>query len=92
MAEIKEMGVDILGGCCGTNPEFIKMLNNICSDNNKGIKIKIDGIKIHDVKSSSGFYYDKDGNVKKDKLIAVELAPPLNVNDRNILNAAKILD
>lgn len=92
MAEIKEMGVDILGGCCGTNPEFIKMLNNICSDNNKGIKIKIDGIKIHDVKSSSGFYYDKDGNVKKDKLIAVELAPPLNVNDRNILNAAKILE
>ena len=75
-----------------TNPEFIKMLNNICSDNNKGIKIKIDGIKIHDVKSSSGFYYDKDGNVKKDKLIAVELAPPLNVNDRNILNAAKILE
>ncbi|MDD6795798.1 MAG: homocysteine S-methyltransferase family protein [Clostridiaceae bacterium] len=53
-------GVSIIGGCCGTNPEFIKRLRNI-ADNNKRVKrekinyscvctpsnfLKIDSVKV----------------------------------------------
>ncbi|MDD4840166.1 MAG: homocysteine S-methyltransferase family protein [Clostridia bacterium] len=32
MVKIKELGVNILGGCCGTTPEYIKLLADAVSD------------------------------------------------------------
>ena len=34
MEKFVEEGVSIIGGCCGTTPEFIKRLRDI-ADNNK---------------------------------------------------------
>lgn len=39
--EYVKNGVSIIGGCCGTNPEFIKELRNI-ADNNKPVKRNIE--------------------------------------------------
>ena len=33
MKKIKELGVDIIGGCCGTTPEYIKLLAGLKNDN-----------------------------------------------------------
>lgn len=33
MSRIKQLGVSIIGGCCGTTPEYIKALSEACSDN-----------------------------------------------------------
>lgn len=33
MSRIKQLGVSILGGCCGTTPEYIKALQEACSNN-----------------------------------------------------------
>lgn len=33
MSRIKQLGVSIIGGCCGTTPEYIKALAEACSDN-----------------------------------------------------------
>ena len=32
MSRIKQLGVSIIGGCCGTTPEYIKALSEACSD------------------------------------------------------------
>lgn len=37
MKEFVDLGVSIIGGCCGTTPEFIKALRNI-ADNTKPVK------------------------------------------------------
>ena len=28
--ELLELGVSFIGGCCGTNPDFIQALNKVC--------------------------------------------------------------
>lgn len=41
MKEFREMGVDIMGGCCGTTPEYISVLKETLSDIEKGKPTKI---------------------------------------------------
>jgi len=36
--ELLKIGVNVIGGCCGTTPEFIKKMKLIIDDFNKGIK------------------------------------------------------
>ena len=74
MHDLAEDGADIIGGCCGTTPEYIAKLENAVKN-------------MHPVKHFSeehekkimfkpidkSFYKDKSGK----KLIAVELAPPV---------------
>lgn len=92
VSRIAEMGVDIIGGCCGTNPSYIKSLSeslntkqqqkNSLVQKENGAEIRID---------NRGFFYEKDGALKQKKLIAVELAPPPNADDEKILEAAHVL-
>lgn len=85
-------GIDIVGGCCGTNPDFIKMLSQKIdishTDRKQGIKGNEPDVKKI---TKKGFIYNEDGMIKTKKLIAVELAPPLNANDDKIMDAAHIL-
>ncbi|MDE7207667.1 MAG: homocysteine S-methyltransferase family protein, partial [Lachnospiraceae bacterium] len=82
-------GVDIVGGCCGTTPEYIRMLAK-----------KLDIVQRPRVKegiqkeqkplfvTNHAFFKDRP---KGRKLIAVELAPPANANDEKLLDAAHFL-
>ena len=88
MKDMAEEGADIIGGCCGTTPEYIRQMTvetagvphsrAINADNEEEEKkISID----------SAFYKGKEGR----KLIAVELAPPLGVDDEKIMDAAFLM-
>lgn len=82
-------GVDIVGGCCGTTPEYIRLLSDKlditqrpCIKENAAQKEESLNIINH------AFFRDRpDGH----KLIAVELAPPANANDEKVLEAAHFL-
>ncbi len=90
LSEIAGLGVDIVGGCCGTNPEFIaKLKGNVSLEKQPRVNV-FDGDKALTVNViKKGFMYDDAGNLKTGrKLIAVELAPPLDANDEKILAAA----
>lgn len=90
--EMAEYGINIIGGCCGTNPSYIRELTarlpkarcekkrqTETNDQNRNIKKKL------------GFFYEADGSVKQKKLIAVELAPPAGADDEKLLEAAHLL-
>lgn len=85
-------GMDIVGGCCGTNPDFIKKLTQKIDLNHTDRKqeTKDDQPDVKKI-TKKGFIYNEDGTIKTKKLIAVELAPPLNANDEKIMDAAHIL-
>ena len=63
--ELLSLGADIIGGCCGTSPEFIKSLYDIMSMDIKADK-KIQKTDAADEKVSKrcGFLYDENGRKK----------------------------
>lgn len=88
--EIAELGVHIVGGCCGTTPDYIRKLSaeldklhdKCCSE------LEIKEVKYEEKKADQSFF----ANVPADKkLIAVELAPPLGADDEKIMDAANLL-
>lgn len=89
---VKNSGIDIVGGCCGTNPTYISSLNDILDKKqDKKKNIRVQSVEVKDNQNYTGFFYDDKGRIKDKKLIAVELAPPLNEKDDKIMEAAKIL-
>ncbi len=85
-------GLAMIGGCCGTNPGFIREL----------VKREAAGQPVAQreavhIESQSkavkhlGFFEEEDGTIKNKKLIAVELAPPANADDEKLLEAAHML-
>lgn len=92
MKDMAALGVDFLGGCCGTDPGFIRSVKEqeqILEKGQKKLCVKAGEEK--PVVRRKGFLYDEKGAVKKKKLIAVELAPPFNANDEKLLESAHIL-
>lgn len=92
MKELQALGVDILGGCCGTTPEFIGelsswdgILNKIVLDTETDNGEQTGHVQRH------GFLYDETGERKQKKLIAVELAPPFDADDEKLLESAHLL-
>lgn len=89
---IAEKGIDIIGGCCGTNPSYIEALAAKLDVSQKEKVADTVTKKPGEKKvERKGFIYEKDGSIKQKKLIAVELAPPANENDEKLLEAAHIL-
>lgn len=97
--DIAALGADIIGGCCGTNPEYIKQITSRMESGDivKTSKVHVerqqaaDGEKdnfLRDRQKHDGVDSKKSGS---HKLIAVELAPPVDVNDQKLLDAAHIL-
>ncbi|MBQ9768489.1 MAG: bifunctional homocysteine S-methyltransferase/methylenetetrahydrofolate reductase [Lachnospiraceae bacterium] len=89
LLDMAEWGIDIMGGCCGTNPAFIKQLSeivgNVQQPQNREYRVETSSEK--EIKKN-GFFYEEDGTVKAKKLIAVELAPPFDAKDETVLEAA----
>lgn len=98
--EIAELGIRIAGGCCGTTPDYIKCLKAQITGI-KAVKM-IDCANTADEiinVQDNAFYADinrskRSENISaaiSDKLIAVELAPPLDSDDSKLMEAAHIL-
>ena len=88
--ELVNKGADIVGGCCGTTPDFIRLLTEKTDTVQKGRADFANSSEAEEVKPvNKAFFADKlkTGG----KLIAVELAPPLNANDANVLKGAHML-
>ncbi len=86
--EIAEMSVDMLGGCCGTTPSYISKLSREVRWERTSLRCpekKAEEPKVRQTRNYSFF------GEKKKKLIAVELAPPLDANDEKIMDAANRL-
>ena len=86
------LGADIIGGCCGTTPDYIREVaktvdltptvkSDETSANNENEKPVI----------KNSFFRNTDGTIKDKKLIAVELAPPFGADDKKLLEAAHML-
>lgn len=89
MCEIAGYGADILGGCCGTKPEYIEKLCETVDRNNAGRSRVVGGSETDAPKgrNTSFFAHKKQG----EKLIAVELVPPLNADDEAVIRSANYL-
>ncbi|MDD3402929.1 MAG: bifunctional homocysteine S-methyltransferase/methylenetetrahydrofolate reductase [Hespellia sp.] len=93
MSDLANLGADIIGGCCGTTPECIQIMTETIDLTPKKripVTVSLEGQSLPT--SKHGFLYHENGQRKEHKLIAVELAPPLNAEDSRILAAARILE
>ncbi|MCC0648757.1 bifunctional homocysteine S-methyltransferase/methylenetetrahydrofolate reductase [Clostridioides sp. ZZV15-6598] len=91
MLEILNQGVHILGGCCGTTPEFIKKTVEIINSSYKGnVAIKNDISPKKKIKSvtKNELLEKLDGGKK---IIAVELDPPIDTDIEFFMNSAEKL-
>ena len=88
VCDIAADGADIVGGCCGTTPEFIRKIKAIMSFD-QSEKLISQGTEDKEIKQKkdNSFFAGKDGK----KLIAVELAPPLGSDDEKLMDAAHLL-
>ena len=92
LSELSQAGIDIIGGCCGTNPVFIKSLSASLDTRQTPKPAPLSHqSSTQESPSKKGFFYNEDGTIKKKKLIAVELAPPVSANDEKLLKAAHFL-
>ncbi len=86
--DIARAGADIIGGCCGTTPEYIRKMKEKISFRQE--KREVEAVSVTAlpvVKEDNSFFAGKEGK----KLIAVELAPPLGSDDENLMDAAHLL-
>lgn len=91
MLEILNQGVHILGGCCGTTPEFIKKTVEIINSSYKGnVAIKNDISPKEKIKSVTKNELLEKFDIGK-KIIAVELEPPIDTDIEFFMNSAKKL-
>lgn len=103
MAQIAELGVDIVGGCCGTMPSFIREMRKKISGKKDGVRISREEYKRLTEESKKAIEQEKvveqvsNKNTLKEKLlrgekvIAVELDPPYNADGAKLLTCAGTL-
>lgn len=88
ICEIAADGIDMVGGCCGTTPEYIKQIKEKMSFAQPDREV---AVQRQEKKTVSGknhaFFAGKEGK----KLIAVELAPPLGSDAEKLMDAAHLL-
>ena len=75
MKDMAEEGADIIGGCCGTTPEYIRQMTALTAEVSHSRDMLSMTMKSRGIETfiDCAFYKGKEGR----KLIAVELAPPL---------------
>lgn len=91
MQGIAALGADILGGCCGTRPKYIRALVESI-DWTQNDKPHTDATPAQPAISVTDHsFFRENGQDKPHKLIAVELAPPLKADDAVLMDAAHLL-
>ncbi len=102
MAQIQNLGVNIVGGCCGTTPFFVKEIkkqlnSNIEIKENERISKQEYERLLEKEKQESKINKENNRNLFKEKLlqgekvIAVELDPPYNADVEKLVACAKTL-
>ncbi len=87
-ADIVADGVDVIGGCCGTTPEYIRRMHEVVvTEQPKKLEIHRARKEQISLKKDASFFAGKTDK----KLIAVELAPPLGSDDEALMDAAHLL-
>ncbi len=84
LKDMKDLGVDIFGGCCGTTPNHIKKINKSITKDNIKILYR-DNIKTDSTKKEvlNNEFLSKLMTGKK--VVAVELDPPFNADSNKIM-------
>ena len=91
MQQMIALGVDMAGGCCGTTPEYIADLaGNLDFTQYPQTQEKAEPEKKQAGTEDHSFYRKKEAEGRK-KLIAVELAPPMGIDDEKLMDAAHLL-
>lgn len=92
--EICDLGIGIMGGCCGTTPEYIKKMSSTLPANiHKHSPLMVSYEKVSEktaIKDNSFFHPLLSAQFDR-KLIAVELAPPFGSDDERLMDAAHLL-
>lgn len=93
MQEILKYGGDIIGGCCGTNPTFIRKLAKTLTFSYEKKNVDVKKTSEEEITTKkTGFFYTTKGELKQKPLIAVELAPPMGAEADKLLEAVHILE
>ncbi|NRY04962.1 homocysteine S-methyltransferase [Clostridium beijerinckii] len=90
VSEIRSFGVSIIGGCCGTNPSYIKQLTKIINENSKVINANTKAepkVKSFEKKAKNTF---KDKLENGEFVVAIELSAPIDTDISRIIDGAKI--
>jgi len=99
MAELAELGVDIVGGCCGTMPSFIREMRKKISGKQTAERVSREEYnRLAEAKKAAEVVEKqivenklKDKLLRGEKIIAVELDPPYNADGEKLLACAKAL-
>lgn len=86
--KIADLGVDILGGCCGTEPSYIEKLKQALADEPKAKKHIGAETEQTAVKSSHAL---EEKFEKNEKVYIVELDPPFQTDITKVMAGAKLL-
>ena len=88
--EIKCLGASIVGGCCGTNPKYIKQLASLIQENSKVVNTIIrqeEKAKYYEKKIENTFKNKLDNN---EFVVAIELSAPIDTDISKLINGAKV--
>ena len=93
LKEIAESGVSILGGCCGTSPEYIASISQWIQEDPLRIPVRIslDNEKktTNSYEKHKNHFYEK--MLRGEKVFAVELDPPFDANCVKLMESARTL-
>jgi homocysteine S-methyltransferase len=90
LKKIAGLGIDMIGGCCGTTPEYIRrMAENIGTLKSPTVRSDRDVIVTGGERSEENEFYRLLNGGKK--VIAVELDPPYDANVDHIMECAHSL-
>lgn len=89
MGSIADKGADIIGGCCGTDPQYIKRLCGKISFEQRGhcFQKPLHREQKADAPAADSSFWSKRGS-RSGKLITIELSPPLLADDVKLMDAA----
>ena len=91
MEEIAAQGVNIIGGCCGTDPRYIRKLSQAAGSRPAAKRLS----DRPEQRAESEIRYDNNPFIRKlysgEKVVIAELDPPFDGNDRKMTDAAAVL-
>lgn len=92
MEEIVKSGVHMIGGCCGTNPEYIRKIAHCTAYKQNPLHHRDTAQSVNDNitrEQGSNEFYEKFHQGKK--VVAVELDPPYDANYEKLIEMAEKL-
>lgn len=95
MKQIEELGVDMIGGCCGTTPKFIRKLSELVDGKRPGPNINYgnrtdyrkEAAEQKELRKNEFYELFRSGK----KVVAVELDPPYDARDEKLIACAQSL-